>query len=88
MSNSKDLRDVFNLGCPCCGQAEHLQILITALARLSPEGSDADSDHDWDDGSYCRCPECGHDGTVEEFKQDVSDAERTAIASSESEAHS
>ena len=88
MSKSSDLRDVFEVGCPACGQADHLQIVITALARLTPGGSDADGDHEWDDGSYCCCPECDHDGIVADFTQTVSDAERTPLATSESEVQS
>ena len=87
-SSPNNLRDAFELGCPACGQTDQLQIVITALARLTPEGSDPEGDHEWDDGSYCRCPECDHDGIVEDFRQTVSDAERTALAKSESEVQS
>ena len=88
MSKSNDLRDAFELGCPAFGQAEHLQIVITALARLTPEGSDPEGDHEWDDGSYCRCPECDHDGIVADFRQSASDAERTALPKSAGEVKS
>ena len=88
MNRSEDLRDVFELGCPACGQADHLQIVITTLARLTPYGSDCDGDHEWDDGSYCRCPECGRDGIVADFRQKDSHAEKTALASSDSEVRS
>ena len=67
MNRSEDLRDVFELGCPACGQADHLQIVIMTLARLTSYGSDPEDEHEWDDGSYCRCPECGHDGIVADF---------------------
>ena len=88
MNQPSDLRDVFELGCPACGQAEHLQIVITALARVTPEGSDPEGDHEWDDGSYCHCPECDHDGIVADFRQSASDAERTALATVENEVQS
>lgn len=83
MTPSIDLRDAFELGCPACGQADHLQIVITTLARISPEGSDCEGDHEWDDGSYCRCPECGHDGIVADFTRGVSAAEHVSRANRE-----
>ncbi len=88
MNRSEDLSDLFELGCPACGQADHLQILITTLARITTEGSDPEGEHEWDDGSYCRCPECGRDGIVADFRQKNSHAEKTALASSDSEVHS
>ena len=80
MTQSPDLRDVFNLGCPACGQANELVIMITTLARVTPDGSEPEGDHEWDYASYCRCPECGHDGAVVDFTQGVSDAERASLA--------
>ena len=38
MSQPTDLRDVFELGCPACGQANELVIMITTLSRVTPEG--------------------------------------------------
>ena len=80
MTQSNDLRDVFDLGCPACGQSEQLVIMITTLARITPQGSDPEGDHEWHDTSYCRCPDCGHDGTVTDFTQTVTDAEKAALA--------
>ena len=80
MSQPTDLHDVFDLGCPACGQANELVIMITTLARITPDGSEPEGDHEWDDTSYCRCTECGHDGTVGDFTQTVSDAEKAANA--------
>jgi hypothetical protein len=74
-----DLRDVFELGCPACGQANELIILITSLSRVTPDGSEPYGDHEWHDASYCRCPECGHDGAVADFSQPVSDAEQAKL---------
>jgi len=88
MSQTIDLRDAFELGCPACGQANELVILITTLARVTPDGSEPDGDHEWHDTSYCRCPECGHHGTVGDFTQDVADAEKRALAHAEGEVQS
>ena len=80
MSHSPDVRDVFGLGCPACGQAEELCIMITTLARVTADGSDPEGDHEWEDTSYCHCPECGHAGVVSDFSQSPFDAERAALA--------
>lgn len=80
MNTSNDLHDVFDLRCPACGQANELIIMITTLARVTPDGSEPEGDHEWDDASYCRCPECGLDGTVADFTQGVSDDETTMSA--------
>ena len=88
MNQSNDLREVFDLGCSACGQANELIIMISTLARLTPDGSEPEGDHEWDDASYCRCPECGHDGTVADFTQSVSDVETSARAKLESEVQS
>lgn len=85
MSQRNDLRDVFKIGCPACGQANQLVIMITTLSRVTPDGSEPEGDHEWDDASYCRCPECGHDGTVAGFTQAVSDVETLALANVEGE---
>lgn len=85
MNRSNDLCDVFKIGCPACGQADQLVIMITTLSRVTPDGSEPEGDHEWDDASYCRCPECGHDGTVADFTQAVSDAEMIALAKVEGE---
>ena len=80
MSQTHDLRDAFELGCPACGQANELVIAITTLARIAPDGSDPEGDHEWDETSYCRCPDCGHHGTVADFTQAASVAENVAVA--------
>ena len=82
MSQPTDLRDVFELGCPACGQANELVIMITTLSRVTPEGSEPEGDHEWDEASYCRCPECGHAGTVADFTQTISDAEKAPLSKS------
>ena len=80
MSQTHDLRDAFELGCPACGQANELVIAITTLARITPDGSDPEGDHEWDETSYCRCPDCGHHGIVADFTQGVSVAEKAGVA--------
>ena len=62
-----DLRSVYDLACPQCGQAETLSIEITCTATLSIDGSEAEGDHYWDETSSCSCDACDHHGTVAEF---------------------
>ena len=59
MSDEQNLVDVFGLCCPACGQTDELRIMITTLARLTADGSEPEGDHEWEDTSYCDCPECG-----------------------------
>ena len=78
-----NLKDTFGLGCPACGQADELCIMITTLARVTADGSEPEGDHEWEDTSYCDCPECGHAGVVADFDQSISEAERKAVANLE-----
>lgn len=41
---------------------------ITCTAELAIDGTDALGDHDWDDDSHCRCPDCGCAGQVAKFR--------------------
>lgn len=85
MTEEHDLRDVFDLCCPACGQADELIILITTLARVTPDGSEPEGDHEWDDTSYCRCPDCAHTGTVANFTQTGTETEKRTSTQLESE---
>ena len=86
MSESQDLKDVFDLGCPACGQADELCIMITTLARVTADSTEPEGDQEWDDTSYCRCPDCGHAGVVADFDKSPSDPERAAFAKQEGDA--
>ena len=68
MSNSDALRALFDLACPNCGQADTLHITITCTGELTANGSEALGDHEWEDDSFCLCPECEHQGVVENFR--------------------
>ena len=80
MNADQNLKDVFGLCCPACGQTDELRIMITTLASVTADGAEAVGDDEWDDTSYCRCPECGHAGVVADFDQSTSEAERKASA--------
>ena len=83
MTQPQNLKDVFGLCCPACGQTDELCIMITTLARVTADGSDPDGDHEWDDTSYCHCPECGHAGVVSDFNERVSKAEHETVPTME-----
>lgn len=57
--------------CPKCGHFGPFKILATksGMVEVSDDGTDdLQGDTDWDDDSACECCECGHLGTVREFK--------------------
>jgi len=62
------VRDEWNLECPSCHSDERLQVALTTMADLTPEGTDPWGDHEWDDKSFMRCAGCGHCGCVADFE--------------------
>lgn len=59
--------------CPRCGFTEHFTIEVPILLNFDDDGEMMDEPHcdrEWDDASYCRCPECGHEGKVMNFSAD------------------
>jgi hypothetical protein len=62
--------------CPACGNGDVFDISTRALATVTDEGIDNATDHEWDDNSYTRCPECDEDGELGEFRTDVIDPEK------------
>lgn len=61
------VRKVWDMACPGCGSDAHLSVVVQSWAKLSADGTDADSEHDWDSESGCRCTACGHAGLVSDF---------------------
>lgn len=62
--------DVWDMQCPKCGDCDHICIAGTAWMTLTVDGTDADSDHEWDDDSAARCEKCDFFGTVRDFQVD------------------
>ena len=58
------------LRCPDCLQEERLDIEGSSVFKVFDDGTDGHSDVEWDDDSFVHCPECGHDGTLAEFRID------------------
>ena len=61
------VRDEWDLACPDCGSDEHLQVELTTMADLTPDGTTPFGDQEWDPTSYMRCENCGRDGHVRDF---------------------
>jgi len=56
------------IACPKCGSPEPFHIVATAQFVVFDSGTDEYSDVEWDDDSLIACPNCGHSGTVIEFR--------------------
>lgn len=72
MDNDNVLR---GLKCPKCGHTSPLHIEVKVIASVSDDGWCGDDivyhwGSDWDDDSYCKCPECGYSATVEGFSSE------------------
>lgn len=61
------VREEWSLACPDCGCDDCLQIELTTMADLTPDGADPFGDQEWDHGSYMRCDNCGKDGHAIDF---------------------
>jgi hypothetical protein len=54
--------------CPNCGQDDRLLITGAAEFSVTDSGSEALGDHAWGDDNPARCPQCGYDGTLGNFR--------------------
>jgi hypothetical protein len=66
MTNSNCLE---NVTCPKCGQEDRFKIVALITCDVADDGSEPVGDHEWDDHSATRCPECGFDGELKEFRK-------------------
>jgi hypothetical protein len=71
MTNTNCLEGV---RCPVCGNEAEFLISTHSVATITDEGVDDATDHEWDDNSYTRCPECDEDGELSEFRGQGLDA--------------
>lgn len=57
-----------HLACPECGYRDGFVIAYSTMGVFSHDGEIEQTGHqEWDDASYCRCTDCGHNGTVKNF---------------------
>ena len=56
--------------CPQCGNEDHFYIAAAILAYVTDDGADMadNTDMEWEDASHTRCPDCGKDGPLAEFR--------------------
>jgi hypothetical protein len=61
--------------CPKCGQEDRFKITAIITCLVTDDGSEPVGDHEWNDGSTAHCPQCGFDGTLEDFRKAPPDPE-------------
>ena len=60
--------------CPKCAQEDRFMIAAKIIAEVTDDGADVASPmygngFEWDDDSYCRCPECDFEGKLKDFRK-------------------
>jgi Zn ribbon nucleic-acid-binding protein len=65
------------LRCPNCKQEDVLQIAGTSLFRVVDDGTESHEDVEWDDASFTRCPTCGFQGKLVDFR--IEKTEKPAV---------
>jgi len=65
--------------CPQCGNESRFFITASVVADVTYDGADMASPQygngfEWDDHSYCRCPECDREGSLAAFRHNGKDA--------------
>lgn len=57
------VKEEWGMACPECGRDDCLEVEISTMAKLTPDGTTADEyPHEWDRKSYCRCTACEWEG--------------------------
>jgi hypothetical protein len=61
-----------NVCCPKCEQEDRFMIAANVIAEVTDDGADMASPmygngFEWDEESYCRCPECDFEGKLKDF---------------------
>lgn len=56
--------------CPKCASFDPFEIIERNLILVFDDGFGRDFDLGWDEDSFGRCDECGHEGVVGDFKSD------------------
>lgn len=68
IEGSKNTNCLEGFRCPECGQEDELLIYAEVRVSLRDDGSEVlHGWTDWNRDSVAECPECGHEGKVEEF---------------------
>lgn len=56
------------IACPNCGNTGFFHITVTTEVKFSDNGAEDNGDLEFEDSSPCRCDECNHSGTVQDFR--------------------
>ena len=66
MSTAESIGNQFGYICPKCKQGDDLSVVVQVWAKLFPDGTDADGDHEFDGPSSAKCG-CGWGGKVSQL---------------------
>ena len=69
MTEAANTNCLAGMACPSCKNEGPFKIAATALFTIHDDGTGAFGDVEYDDGSYCACPQCDFDGIVWDFKK-------------------
>jgi hypothetical protein len=56
------------IACPRCGNDSKIVIAVSSLAEVTDDGGETFGDMEWDGDSYTKCPKCGCQGKLREFR--------------------
>lgn len=55
--------------CPECGSPYHLDVTFTGTCRFTPDGTDDNGSHEYEDSSPCSCADCGWLGLLKDARE-------------------
>jgi DNA-directed RNA polymerase subunit RPC12/RpoP len=56
--------------CPQCGNTDSFKIEATCMATVFDDGVDTTTEFEWNNDSYCECPQCSRTGIVQDFSEE------------------
>lgn len=68
--NAETVGNQFGYLCPECHKGDELSVAAVVWAKLYPDGSDVEGDHEWDGNSAIVCG-CGWSGKVHKLLKAV-----------------
>jgi hypothetical protein len=69
MTKAANTNCLTGMECPGCKSVGPFKIAATALFIIHDEGTGEFGELEYDDGSYCECPQCDFNGIVWDFKK-------------------
>ena len=71
MSKRANTNCLTGFRCPECGSHGPFRIAATSLFTIHDDGAWDFGEIEYDDGSYCVCDRCDHDGIVRDFQAEA-----------------